>query len=621
MQTPGLDKPELDKTDTVLFAADQEAETHYLSWLNWVARMLPQSSSLFLFSVHANKTVSLSGAVPETATVTGTINNAVLSCLHHRQAIYHDDTSTNRRSLLVVPLPQNAELNEQAKEPGYILVLSGQSLSAAEQSSAVQVSQWAALRMFAEPSNHEKSGHEQFSHVEKASPDSQLANALLQATLKHNDFPAVAFTLVNEIARLCGCVRVSLGVNDADGLSLVAMSGQSRIDDRRQIARQLFGVMKDTLTEREMTYPSQESSVVPSLQAYYETQGRFGLLSFVLSEQGEEQFVLVLEREHADTFLPAQVNVIKQTAEQAGPLLSRYYVDSLSPRKTLKRAIRSQLHTWSVPRSWSKKRIAAIACSLVLLLSLLIPVTHRVSADAYIEPTDRQILVSAQDGFILSAHARAGDFVKQGDVLATLDSKDLELSVEKWDAEKLKNEQAYAQALAAHDRTEMSRLRAELQGIDAELDLLREKMQRSELRAPFDGILIEGDLTQSLGAPVSEGDALFQIASAEQYRLILKVDEHDIGYISAQQTASLRMAAIPDAVWQAELQDLMPVAVSTKGKGSFHVPATIHGDASRLRPGMQGVGKIDIGKRSVFWVYTHGLLDRLSYLGWRIGLL
>ena len=199
---------------------------------------------------------------------------------------------------------------------------------------------------------------------------------------------------------------------------------------------------------------------------------------------------------------------------------------------------------------WSNKRWIATIAFGALLLSFVVPVNHRVSADAFIEASDRQVLVSAQDGFILSAHARAGEEVEEGALLAKIDGQDLQLSLEKWHSEKDKNEQEYAQALAAHDRSELSRLRADSDRIDAEIALLDQQLVRSEVRAPFAGVLLEGDWTQSLGAPVKTGDVLFEIASAEQYRLVLEVDEHDIGYIQSDQVAELRMASLPTSVWQ-----------------------------------------------------------------------
>ena len=51
------------------------------------------------------------------------------------------------------------------------------------------------------------------------------------------------------------------------------------------------------------------------------------------------------------------------------------------------------------------------------------------------------------------------------------------------------------------------------------------KIARSRLAAPFDGIVISGDLSQQIGAPVETGKKLFEIAPLQSYRIILQVDE------------------------------------------------------------------------------------------------
>jgi len=454
-----------------------------------------------------------------------------------------------------------------------------------------------------------------------AGPDAQLANAMVQSLERHGTFQAQAFTLVNKLASLCGCVRVSLGHYDSDKLRLVAMSGQSKIDDRRKIARQLCVLMQETLEYRRGIYPSDDEQIKPAFQSYYKSQGEHPLLSFVMPGSSTNQFVLVLERDSGSGFVPAQADAIEQSVQNISALLSICAEQQLPMRQKLRRQVRNKVASLSELSGWSARRMMAGAACAALLLSMIIPVTHRISADAYIEASDRQVLVAAQDGFILSAHARAGEIVQQGDLLATLDGQDLQLVAEKWRSEQAKNQQEYAQALAIHDRSELSRLRADAQRIDAEIALIEQQLSRSEVRAPFDGVLLHGDWTQSLGAPVTTGDVLFEIASAEQYRLILQIDEHDISYIKPDQLAQLRMASLPTSVWEAELGDILPVAISEKGQSSFRVPATITGDATALRPGMEGVGKVSIGNRSMFWVYSHTLFDRIRYFAWKIGLI
>jgi len=589
--------------------ARSSANDVLVNWLCWLHEMLADSAHLILYRIKPNQTIEIVASDPENSPSIEGLNNAVLSCVHRQQAIYLDSLPASVHKLLAIPF------QVESTGAGYVLVMLSGPLSQIQQNLAVKLTCWAATRI-----HQERAVTPEDLRVESR-PEAQLSQALMASLDQHGTFTSLAFTLVNTLAGLCGCSRVSLGSYDGKKCRLVAMSGQSKIDDRRLIARQLVALMHETLGSRRTIYPDVGDESAPAFQTYFKSQGTHPLLGFVMRGTSSTQFVLVLERAESTPYVDAQATAIEQSVYAVAALLELTQTHELPLHKKASRYVSGLLAGLVNYKRWSTKQwLAAIACA-ALFVSFFLPVTHRVSADAMIEASDRQVLVAAQDGFILSAHARAGELVEKGDLLATLDVQDLELALEKWRSEKAKNQQEYAQALAVHNRSELSRLRADVKRIDAEIALLEQQLRRSEVRAPFNGVLLEGDWSQSLGAPVKTGDVLFEIASAEQYRLVLEIDEHDIGYIMPEQQADLRMSALPTTIWQAQLTDVIPVAVSEKGSSAFRVPAMINGDANVLRPGMEGVGKVSVGRRSMFWVYTHKLFDRLRLLAWKVGLL
>jgi len=622
MQTRQLEKSVQMRSKATSAPTHAQTNSHSnadkLHWLQWLHEMLPDADSIYLFAVNQNQTITLCATSPDTGECDESVTNAVLSCVHRAKPQYLENRAHPNNNLLSVPLKVESE------HVAHVFVMRTRALNEIQQNTAVRLAQWAAVQMgqkHASRGNTEMSAAMTSATEANTGPEAQLAQSLMNAIDRHGTFTSLAFTLVNSIASLCGCVRVSMGCHDGKTLRLVAMSGQSKIDDRRKIARQLCALMQDTLECRRAIFPNEDAEAAPALQSYFKSQGEHPLLSFLMPGSLRDRFVLVLEREAHEHFSTAQADAIEQSVKNVAALMALSHAQSLSATQKCKRWTSetwTQLISWS---NWTTKQWVAAIATAVLLLSFIVPVTHRISAEAYIEASDRQVLVAPQDGFILSAHARAGEFVAKGNLLATLDGQNLQLAAEKWHSEKVKNEQNYAQALAMHDRSELSRLRADVQRIDAEIALVEDQIKRSELRAPFDGVLLDGDWTQSLGAPVAKGDILFEIGSAEQYRLVLEVDEHDIGYVRPEQLAQLRMAALPTTQWDAKLGDVLPVAVSEKGRAAFRIPATIAGDASALQPGMEGVGKVEVGSRSIFWVYTHKMLDRVRYLGWKLGLL
>ena len=150
----------------------------------------------------------------------------------------------------------------------------------------------------------------------------------------------------------------------------------------------------------------------------------------------------------------------------------------------------------------------------------------------------------------------------------------------------------------------------------AQLDLVRQQLARTRLVAPIDGVVIKGDLSQSLGAPVQRGDALLTLAPAERFRLIVDVDERDVAAIKPGQTGRLALASLPAETLGFQVERITPVASVRDGHNGFEVEARLLAAAPLLRPGLQGVAKIDAGERSVAWIWGHRGVDWLRLMLW-----
>ena len=144
-------------------------------------------------------------------------------------------------------------------------------------------------------------------------------------------------------------------------------------------------------------------------------------------------------------------------------------------------------------------------------------------------------------------------------------------------------------------------------------DAVRAKsyLSRMVLRAPHDGIVNILPNFRSSGSfgstppPFKEGDqawtgaAIAEIPDLSQMRLELKLDEVDRGKIKLGQKIKVRVDAIPDKEFQAELDWISPIAAVTwRGMGLtdklFPARATLKNLDPRLRPGMTGSADIVI---------------------------
>jgi RND family efflux transporter MFP subunit len=244
------------------------------------------------------------------------------------------------------------------------------------------------------------------------------------------------------------------------------------------------------------------------------------------------------------------------------------------------------------------------------------PGTHRIIADATLEGRVQRAVVAGLDGYISEASARAGDVVRAGQVLGRLDERDLQLERRKWSARERQLRREYREALAEHDRAERSILQARLDEARAQVALLDEQLARTQLLAPFDGVVVRGDLSQSLGSPVERGEVLYEIAPLEGYRIILEVDERDVADVEVGHTGQLALSALPNEPLALRVENITPVATAEDGHNFFRVEASLEQPLAILRPGMAGVARIEAGRRRLAWIWTHDLVDWLRLLAW-----
>jgi multidrug resistance efflux pump len=231
----------------------------------------------------------------------------------------------------------------------------------------------------------------------------------------------------------------------------------------------------------------------------------------------------------------------------------------------------------------------------------------------------QRLLAAPADGYLKLAYARPGDLVKEGQLLAELADEDLKLEERKAQSEVAQLENSYGTALVKQDRAEVAIIFSKLEEARAQLSLAQARLTRTQLRAPFNGVVITGDLTQSLGAPVKKGEALMTVAPEHDFRVIVEVDERDIGDVKLLRPGSLALSALPGDTFPIEVARITPVATAGDGRNYFEVEARLKLDAApELRPGLVGVAKIEAGTRSWLWICTHRVTDwiRLTLWSW-----
>jgi multidrug resistance efflux pump len=200
--------------------------------------------------------------------------------------------------------------------------------------------------------------------------------------------------------------------------------------------------------------------------------------------------------------------------------------------------------------------------------------------------------------------------------MASLNDAELKLELARLNGGLQKSRREYREAQSSRDLVGVRVIREQINQILAEIELVEQQLASIDLTAPFDGVVIEGDLSQSLGSPVERGETLFKIAPLDDYRIILKVDEREIGYIEPGQAGTLTLSSLSGQSMPIEVKRITSVAKAEDGANFFRVEAALPETASVLRPGMQGIAKVNAGRERMIWIWTREFVDWFRLWAW-----
>lgn len=246
----------------------------------------------------------------------------------------------------------------------------------------------------------------------------------------------------------------------------------------------------------------------------------------------------------------------------------------------------------------------------------------RVQADAVLRGAEQRAAVAPFAGYVAEASLRAGDVVAKGDVLVRLDEADLQLEELRWRAEVDRLDAQARDALAKYDRPQVALLEAQRAQAQAQLALAVGQRARATILAPIDGVIVAGDLSQQLGAPVQPGDVLFEVAPLDRFRIEIFVDERDLRYVATGQTGTLVLTSRPSEGVGFVTTRLTPVAEARADRNTFRVEAEPVAEVAPeagpdgLRPGMEGVAKIDAGEALLAWTWSRRMVDWMRSTLW-----
>ena len=431
-------------------------------------------------------------------------------------------------------------------------------------------------------------------------------------------FVAMAMALCNEIATRHQCERVSLGWEERGYVRVKTISHTEKFVEKMEAVQVLEAAMEEALDQdEEVCWPplDGETLITRDHGKFATKQSVKHLCSVPLRLEGAAVAVLTLERQTMP-FEEAELRMLRICADIATPRLSdlkkrdRWFgARWAAALKEKTGMILGPEHTWA--------KVGAVLGAVALGVLFIPKFNYRVEAPFILRTEDVSYLSAAFDGYLSSVDVKIGSVVPAGAKLLSLDTKDLLLE----EAAALADCDRYAREAeknrADRQLADMRIAEAQLHQAQAKLGLVRYRLSKADIVAPYDAVVIEGDLQKRIGSPVRQGDLLFKIARLDKLYVEARVDERDIQEIAKGANGEIAFASRPKDKFPVRVALVEPVA-KTADKGNVFV---VRCDLSKpagdwWRPGMSGITKLNAGRRTLFWIIFHRTIDFLRMFLW-----
>ena len=443
---------------------------------------------------------------------------------------------------------------------------------------------------------------------------------VLDAINRPARFLEAAMALCNEMAAWLGCNRVSIGFLEGRCVRVRAMSHTDTFNRGMQVVQAIEAAMEECHDQDlEIVHPAAEPAVVASREAarLSEQHGPSAGLSMPIRQAGEVLAVVTLERPPDQPFERLEeIEIIRLTADLCAPrLLDLHRNDRWFGARIASEARERTGRLLGHEHTWLKLAVALMVLGGILLATL--KGEYRINSTFALKAQHQQVVVAPFDTFSKSVLVEPGDRVEGGKtILGTLETAELRLKLAALKAEQLGYQKQMTASMRDRKTVDAHIAASQSEKVAAQIRLIERNVEQASLVAPMDGWVISQDRKQQIGAPVSAGEILFEIASIDSLKADLFVPETAIAGVADGQAGTMASAGHPDQKVRFVIERIHPIAEMVDHQNVFRVRARIIDQLDWMRPGMEGEARISAGEKTYLWMATHGLVNWLRMKLW-----
>lgn len=437
--------------------------------------------------------------------------------------------------------------------------------------------------------------------------------------INEKKFILACMRLVSDLAVRFNCSRVSIGWQKKEYCETIAISHLESFERNTDAINELENVFEEAFDQdEEILVPvvNDNGTIVSSHLSYLRKNGLTELLSLPIRVDEQPIGVILLEKLD-EPFSEYDLMVTRLASNQISYIMQNlYFSDQWFYQKWI-RNIKDSLAWVLGPEKTFIKLISLLITALILFVCIE-KWEYKIEVSADLATENISFVSAPYDAVVHKVSAHSGDFVSKGDLLLTFDTEELYLKETEARSDVNRYDRESQKARASRKLADMGIAEARKLQVETKLKRIQYYLSQSKVRSPFDGIIIEGNKEDLIGAPISKGDLIFKIVQPTDIFLKLKVNERYIDDIKIGDSGKLALLSRPDTKFNFTIDKIIPVSeVDAKAGNIFVVKAKFNDSSEKWwRPGMSGVAKIEVGKKPIIWLFTHKMVDAIRLYFW-----
>jgi RND family efflux transporter MFP subunit len=434
--------------------------------------------------------------------------------------------------------------------------------------------------------------------------------------------------VVNTPSAVIPYERASVALDERGTLRLKAVSGMEQINpgareitQLEDLIRAISGVTAAAfITQRGDDIQAPDDGLKVPFRKYFADSGVRAFYVLPLSDDEGRLGLLLFESGDPDFLSEAHLEMIRVLAGQATVAVRNASLYKEVPFIGILGPMLQKKTKFLALEKRRRALLVAGVAALILFLTIF-PIPMRVDGVSTVASARSAQVQPEVDGVIRQVYVREGDYVQRGQLLADLEDWDYRAALASAQAKYQTANMEMNRALTSNDGTQ-----AGIQGVQArywasEVERATERLEKTHMRSLIDGWVTTPHLEDLTGRHLAAGDTFAEVADSSEARVDVAIDESEISLLRSGDAAAVKVEGFPTQTFRGNV-----AVVSSKSQADgdlrfFYARVNVHNPDGRLRPGMQGRGKISVGwhpigyvifRSPAMWIYS----KLWSWFGW-----